>query len=104
MRARGAQITDIVILIVLRINNCTNCQTIFISHSKAAGVPMIVAINKCDKPGADPDKVRRELSENDVLVESWGGKVQSVEISALSGDGIDDLLDSLLLETEILDL
>ena len=59
-------------------------------------------INKCDKPGADPDKVRRELSENDVLVESWGGKVQSVEISALNGDGVDDLLDSLLLETEIL--
>ena len=65
---------------------------------------MIVAINKCDKPGADPDKVRRELSENDVLVESWGGKVQSVEISALNGDGVDDLLDSLLLETEMLDL
>ena len=75
-----------------------------ISHAKAARVPIIVAINKIDKPGADPDKVKRELSENDVLVESWGGKVQAVEISALNGDGVNDLLDCLLLETEILDL
>lgn len=104
MRARGAQVTDIVILIVAADDAVMPQTKEAISHSKAAGVPMIVAINKCDKPGADPDKVRRELSENDVLVESWGGKVQSVEISALNGDGIDDLLDSLLLETEILDL
>ena len=104
MRARGAQVTDIVILIVAADDAVMPQTKEAISHSKAAGVPMIVAINKCDKPGADPDKVRRELSENDVLVESWGGKVQSVEISALNGDGIEDLLDSLLLETEILDL
>ena len=104
MRARGAQVTDIVILIVAADDSVMPQTKEAINHSKAAGVPMIVAINKCDKPGADPDKVRRELSENDVLVESWGGKVQSVEISALNGDGIDDLLDSLLLETEILDL
>ena len=104
MRARGAQVTDIVILIVAADDAVMPQTKEAISHSKAAGVPMIVAINKCDKPGADPDKVRRELSENDVLVESWGGKVQSVEISALNGDGIDDLLDSLLLETELLDL
>jgi len=104
MRARGAQVTDIVILIVAADDAVMPQTKEAISHSKAAGVPMIVAINKCDKPGADPDKVRRELSENDVLVESWGGKVQSVEISALNGEGIDDLLDSLLLETEILDL
>ena len=104
MRARGAQVTDIVILIVAADDAVMPQTKEAISHSKAAGVPMIVAINKCDKPGADPDKVKRELSENDVLVESWGGKVQSVEISALNGDGIDDLLDSLLLETEILDL
>ncbi|MEL0270126.1 MAG: translation initiation factor IF-2 [bacterium] len=104
MRARGAQVTDIVILIVAADDAVMPQTKEAINHSKAAGVPMIVAINKCDKPGADPDKVRRELSENDVLVESWGGKVQSVEISALNGDGVDDLLDSLLLETEILDL
>ncbi len=104
MRARGAQVTDIVILIVAADDAVMPQTKEAINHSKAAGVPMIVAINKCDKPGADPDKVRRELSENDVLVESWGGKVQSVEISALNGDGVDELLDSLLLETEILDL
>ena len=104
MRARGAQITDIVILIVAADDAVMPQTKEAISHAKAASVPIIVAINKIDKPGADPDKVRRELSENDVLVESWGGKVQAVEISALNGDGIDDLLDSLLLETEILDL
>ena len=104
MRARGAQVTDIVILIVAADDAVMPQTKEAINHSKAAGVPMIVAINKCDKPGADPDKVRRELSENDVLVESWGGKVQSVEISALNGDGVDELLDSLLIETEMLDL
>ena len=104
MRARGAQVTDIVILIVAADDAVMPQTKEAINHSKAAGVPMIVAINKCDKPGADPDKVKRELSENDVLVESWGGKVQSVEISALNGDGVDDLLDSLLIETEMLDL
>ena len=104
MRARGAQVTDIVILIVAADDAVMPQTKEAISHAKAASVPIIVAINKIDKPGADSDKVRRELSENDVLVESWGGKVQAVEISALNGDGIDDLLDSLLLETEILDL
>ncbi len=104
MRARGAQVTDIVILIVAADDAVMPQTKEAISHAKAAGVPIIVAINKCDKPGADPDRVKRELSENDVLVESWGGKVQSVEISALNGDGVDDLLDSLLIETEILDL
>ena len=73
MRARGAQVTDIVILIVAADDAVMPQTKEAINHSKAAGVPMIVAINKCDKPGADPDKVRRELSENDVLVESWGG-------------------------------
>ena len=104
MRARGAQVTDIVILIVAADDAVMPQTKEAINHSKAAGVPMIVAINKCDKPGADPDRVRRELSENDVLVESWGGKVQSAEISALNGDGVDELLESLLIETEILDL
>ena len=104
MRARGAQVTDIVILIVAADDAVMPQTKEAISHAKAGSVPIIVAINKIDKPGADPDKVRRELSENDVLVESWGGKVQSVEISALNGDGVNDLLDSLLVETEILDL
>lgn len=104
MRARGALVTDIVILIVAADDAVMPQTKEAISHAKAARVPIIVAINKIDKPGADPDKVKRELSENDVLVESWGGKVQAVEISALNGDGVNDLLDCLLLETEILDL
>ena len=104
MRARGTKVTDIVILIVAADDAVMPQTKEAISHAKAARVPIIVAINKIDKPGSDPDKVRRELSENDVLVESWGGKVQAVEICALNGAGIDDLLDSLLLETEILDL
>ncbi len=104
MRARGAQVTDIVILVVAA-DDAVMPQTIeAISHTKAAGVPMVVAINKIDKPGADAEKVRRSLSENDVLVESWGGKVQDIEISALKGDGIDKLMEGLLLETDILEL
>ena len=104
MRARGAQVTDIVILIVAADDSVMPQTKEAISHAKAAGVPIIVAINKIDKPGADAEKVRRELSENDVLVEAWGGKVQDVEISALNGSGVDDLLEKLLLETEVLDL
>ena len=104
MRARGAQVTDIVILVVAA-DDAVMPQTIeAISHTKAAGVPMVVAINKIDRPGADAEKVRRSLSENDVLVESWGGKIQDVEISALKGDGIDKLMEGLLLETDILEL
>ena len=104
MRARGAQVTDIVILVVAA-DDAVMPQTIeAISHTKAAGVPMVVAINKIDKPGADAEKVRRSLSENDVLVESWGGKIQDIEISALKGDGIDKLMEGLLLETDVLEL
>ena len=104
MRARGAQVTDIVILVVAA-DDAVMPQTIeAISHTKAAGVPMVVAINKIDKPGADVERVRRSLSENDVLVESWGGKIQDVEISALKGDGIDKLMEGLLLETDVLEL
>ena len=96
MRARGAQVTDIVILVVAA-DDAVMPQTIeAISHTKSAGVPMVVAINKIDKPGADVEKVRRSLSENDVLVESWGGKIQDIEISALKGDGIDKLMEGLL--------
>ena len=104
MRARGAQVTDVVILVVAA-DDAVMPQTIeAISHTKAAGVPMVVAINKMDKPGADPEKVRRSLSEHEVLTESWGGKVQDIEISAKNGDGIDALMESLLLETDVLDL
>ena len=104
MRARGAQVTDIVILVVSA-DDSVMPQTIeAINHTKAANVPMIVAINKMDKPGADPEKVRRELSEHEVLTESWGGKVQDVEISAKTGMSMDSLMDSLLLETEVMDL
>lgn len=104
MRARGAQVTDVVILVVAA-NDSVMPQTIeAINHAKAAEVPLIIAINKMDVPGADPEKVRRELSEHEVLVEQWGGKVQSVEISAKTGAGIDDLMDSLILETDVLDL
>ena len=104
MRARGAQVTDIVVLVVSA-DDSVMPQTIeAISHTKAAEVPMIIAINKMDRPGADAEKVRRELSDQGVLTESWGGKIQDVEISAKTGLGIDELMDSLLLEAEILDL
>ncbi len=104
MRARGAQVTDIVVLVVSA-DDSVMPQTIeAINHTKAAEVPMIIAINKMDRPGADAEKVRRELSDQDVLTESWGGKIQDVEISAKTGLGIDELMDSLLLEAEILDL
>ena len=104
MRARGAQVTDIVILVVAA-DDAVMPQTIeAINHTKAANVPMVVAINKIDKPGADPEKVRRSLSEHEVLVEKWGGKIQDIEISAKNGNGIDDLMESLLLETDVLEL
>ena len=104
MRARGAQVTDIVVLVVAA-NDGVMPQTIeAINHAKAAAVPLVVAINKIDLPDNDPDRVKRELSENDVLLEDWGGKVQGVEISAKEGTGIDDLLQSILVEAEVLEL
>ena len=104
MRARGAQVTDIVVLVVAA-DDAVMPQTVeAINHAKAAGVHIVVAINKIDKPETDPERVKRELSEHKVLVEDWGGKVQSAEISAKRGDGIQDLLDKILLEAEILDL
>ena len=104
MRARGAQVTDIVVLVVAA-NDGVMPQTIeAISHAKAAGVPLVVAINKMDLPDVDPERVKRELSENEVLLEDWGGKVQGVEISAKEGTGIGDLLQSILVEAEVLEL
>ncbi|MCH7612336.1 MAG: translation initiation factor IF-2 [Candidatus Marinimicrobia bacterium] len=104
MRARGAQVTDIVVIVVAA-NDGVMPQTIeAIDHAKAAEVPVIVAINKMDLPAADPDKVKRELSEHDVLVEDWGGKIQAILVSAKSGDGIEELMNSILLEAEVLEL
>ena len=104
MRARGAHVTDIVILVVAA-DDSVMPQTIeAINHSKAANVPIIVAINKIDKPGTDVEKVKRELSEHDVLVEDWGGKIQSVSVSAITGEGIENIMNSILLESEMLEL
>ena len=104
MRARGAQITDIVILIVAA-DDAVMPQTIeAIDHAKAANVNIVVAINKIDRPEADTERVKRELAEHNILVEDWGGKYQCAEISAKTGAGIPDLLDKILLESEMLDL
>ncbi|MEF9921637.1 MAG: translation initiation factor IF-2, partial [Anaerovoracaceae bacterium] len=104
MRARGAHVTDIAILVVAA-DDSVKPQTIeSISHAKAAGVPIIVAINKMDKPGANPDTVKKDLSEHGVLVEEWGGDVIAVPVSAKSGDGIVNLLEMVLLQAEVLEL
>ncbi|HEV2720762.1 MAG TPA: translation initiation factor IF-2, partial [Thermoanaerobaculia bacterium] len=104
MRARGAKVTDIVVLVVAADDGVMPQTKEAIDHARAAKVPMIVAINKVDKPNANVDKVRRELSETGVLVEQWGGDVVSVEVSAKTKKGIDDLLDMILLTADILDL
>ena len=104
MRARGAQVTDIVVLVVAA-NDGVMPQTIeAIDHSKAADVPLIIAINKIDLPDVDLERVKRELSENNVLVEDWGGKIQAIPISAKTGEGVDDLLASMMVESEMLEL
>ncbi len=104
MRARGAQVTDIVVLVVAA-DDSVMPQTIeAIDHANAAGVPIVVAINKMDKPGADADKVKRELSDRNVLVEDWGGKVQSIEVSAKTGEGVQNVLNAILMEAEMLEL
>ena len=104
MRARGAQLTDIVVLVVAA-DDAVMPQTIeAINHAQAAGVPIVVAINKIDKPGANPEKLKQQLADRNILVEEWGGKYQSVEISAKHGTNVDQLLEKILLEAEILDL
>ncbi|HYS56213.1 MAG TPA: translation initiation factor IF-2 [Thermoanaerobaculia bacterium] len=104
MRARGAKVTDIVVLVVAADDGVMPQTREAIDHARAAKVPMIVAINKVDKPNANVDRVRRELSEANVLVEQWGGDVVSVEVSATKKKGIDDLLDMILLTADLLDL
>ncbi len=104
MRSRGAQATDIVILVVAA-DDSVMPQTIeAINHAKAAGVPLVVAINKMDKPGATPDKIKQQLSEHEVIVEDWGGETQFALVSAKTGLGIDELLEKVLIEAELLEL
>ena len=104
MRARGAKVTDLAIIIVAA-DDAIMPQTVeAISHAQAAGCPMIFAINKIDKPAANPDKIREQLSQMNILVEDWGGKYQCQEISAKQGIGIDDLLEKVLLEADMLEL
>ncbi|QNH61825.1 translation initiation factor IF-2 [Hymenobacter sediminicola] len=104
MRARGAKVTDIAIIVVAADDSVMPQTKEAINHAQAAGVPIVIALNKIDKPGANPDKVREELSVINILVEEWGGKYQSQEVSAKTGLGIDDLLEKVLLEAEILEL
>lgn len=104
MRARGASSTDIVILVVAADDGVMPQTEEAILHAKAAGVPLVVAVNKIDKEGADPDRVRNELAAKDVIPEDWGGDVQFINVSAHTGAGIDDLLDALLLQAELLEL
>jgi len=104
MRARGARVTDIVVLIVAA-DDAVMPQTVeAINHAQAAGVPIIIAINKIDKPGANSEKIRQQLADRNILVEDWGGKYQSVEVSAKTGLNIDLLLEKILLEAELLEL
>ncbi len=104
MRSRGAQATDIVILVVAA-DDSVMPQTIeAINHAKAAGVPMVVAINKIDKPGSTPDKIKQQLSDHGVIVEDWGGETQFALVSAKTGEGIDELLEKVLIEAELREL
>lgn len=104
MRARGAQVTDIVIIVIAADDEVMPQTKEAISHAQAAGVPMIIAINKVDKPNANPDRIREQLSQMNILVEEWGGNVQSQEISAKFGQNVDLLLEKVLLQSELLDL
>ena len=104
MRARGAKITDLVIIVIAADDQVMPQTLEAINHAKAAGVPMVFAINKMDKPGANPEKVKEQLANENILVEDWGGKYQSQEISAKKGDNIDLLLEKVLLEADLLEL
>ena len=104
MRARGAQVTDLVIIVIAADDDVMPQTKEAISHAQAAGVPIVFAINKIDRPNANPDNVKQQLASMDLLVEDWGGKIQSHDISAKTGQGVDELLEKVLLEAEILDL
>jgi translation initiation factor IF-2 len=104
MRARGAQATDIVVLVVAADDGVMPQTKEAIQHARAADVPLIIAINKMDKENADPDRVKNELAQENVIPEDWGGNTQFVHVSAKSGDGVEDLLESILLQSEVLEL
>jgi translation initiation factor IF-2 len=104
MRARGAQVTDLVIIVVAADDDVMPQTKEAISHAQAAGVPIVFAINKIDRPHANPEKIKEQLSAMNLLVEDWGGKIQSHDISAKTGQGVDELLEKVLLEAEMLDL
>jgi len=104
MRARGAQATDIVVLVVAADDGVMPQTIEAIQHAKAAGVPLVVAVNKIDRENADPERVKNELSQHEVIPEDWGGGHQFVNVSALKGDGVDQLLESILLQAEVMDL
>ncbi len=104
MRARGAKVTDVVIIVVAADDNVMPQTKEAINHAQVAGVPIVIAINKVDKPAANPERIREELANMNILVEDWGGKYQCQEISAKTGQGIDDLLEKVLLEAELLEL
>ena len=104
MRARGRQVTDLVIIVIAADDDIMPQTKEAISHAQAAGVPIVIAINKIDKPDANPDKVKESLSNMNLLVEDWGGKIQSQDISALKGDGVNELLEKVLLEAELLEI
>jgi translation initiation factor IF-2 len=104
MRARGAQVTDIVVLVVAADDGVMPQTEEAVKHAKAAGVPLVVAVNKIDKAGADPDRVRQELSGREVIPEDWGGDTIFVNVSAKTGQGVDDLIESLLLQAEVMEL
>ena len=104
MRARGAHVTDLVILVVAADDGVMPQTIEAVEHARAAGVPIVVAVNKMDREDADPDRVRNELAQHEVISEQWGGDTLFVHVSALTGEGVDELLDSVLLQSELLDL
>src|SRR5690606_17517103 len=104
MRARGAQVTDIVVLVVAADDGVMPQTVEAVQHARAAEVPIVVAVNKIDKHDADPDRVRNELVKHEVIPEEWGGEALFVNVSAHTGEGIDNLLEALLLQAEVLDL
>ena len=104
MRARGTQVTDLVIIVIAADDDVMPQTKEAISHAQAAGVPIIFAINKIDRPNSNPDKIKEKLSGMNLLVEEWGGKIQSQDVSALKGTGVEELLEKVLLEAEFLEL
>ena len=104
MRARGAKITDVAIIVIAADDSVMPQTKEAINHAQVAGVPIVIAINKIDRPNANPEKIKEDLSNMNILVEDWGGKYQCQHVSAKTGEGIDELLDKVLLEAELLEL